>query len=884
MTQGDSRRQIKIKGNVDGVGNVTGDGSTSHVSIHHSLVTVVNTGADATRMEFNPNYTADVTTLFFRHPDAQLPELAHLIGHQAELLRLLQLYDFALREGRGSLVFVTGQPGYGTKALGRTLVDAVRKGNGRAAVTRFWPEEIEKRTRRDPRWKTAFEKYASSLENAPETLLKAEFAPFWPLAFQVWEKCGWGENEPLPTSPRDIPAYLRAFATPGKPLLLLLEDFEHAGPAWLELLRYLAPELAQGLPLVFIVTFHAEKLAEQIAAEARTTAEALALELAHKNLAELMHLGRVSRADVAEYIAPAQAEVAERLATLAGGLPILVQDLWDEWLRAQAVLKDKDGPWRLAAHNPWRTFGAARDYVRCMLEDLWPQADEAPWPAEKMLEMLTLAAQEGLVFTPAALALACGVEPEKLIYGLEYLLDDPDDPGLLQLDEPLELKLDAAHWQKRLERWRFSPPLGWYALQAEPPAAADLEKLAEALRKTYWPFVERCAASMARLYQQAGNAAQAAYCRSLTPKDDPLRALMNQAEMLLDGPQNDLACSRLWEISGNIYNAAISHINPRWAQGFYERVWSLAEQSGWAHFQADTLFYLGVVSYVLDKYGAARTYYERALKMDEELGRKAGIALNLSGLGSVYRILDEYGAAQAYFERALQMEEELGRKNGIADDLSNLGDVYRVLGEVGEAQAYFERALQMNKELDCKSGIARNLSNLGDVCHALGEYAAARAYFERALQMEEELGRKSGIARNLSKLGNVSHALGEYAAARAYFERSLKMEEELGHKAGIAVCWYDLGALARKSKNYEEARDYHQRALKVFQDDGRKYDVAANLEQLGDVEKAVGNTQEAEACYQSALEIFTEIGANRAEGVRKRLAELSADQSQEKNA
>ncbi len=847
----DLQPRIEIGGGVNDSNVVVGDHNISNrVTIHLGPVTVIQqSGVEATRMQFNPNHTADVSLLFFPHPDAQLPELTHLIGHRAELLRLLQHYDVALREGRGALVFITGQPGYGTKALGRTLVDAIRKGNGRAAVTRFWPDDVEKRTRRDPRWKAGFEKYAHSLENAPEYLTKAEFAPFWPLAFQVWGKSGWGENEPLPRSPRDIPAYLRQFVTPGKPLVLLLEDFEHASPAWLELLRYLTPELALGLPLVLIVTFHAEKLAEQIAAEACAPAESLALELAGKNLAELMHLSRVTPADVADYIAPAHPEEAERLTQLIDGLPILVQQIWEIWQHPGTLVKDKDGLWQLAPNSDWRTCGTARDYVNHTLEDLWPDDDEAPWPAEKMMSILTLAAQEGPTFTSEALALACDVDPAQLIYALEYLLDDPDDPGLLQVDEPVDLKLESAHWHKRIERWRFSPMLSWYALQTEPPEPADLEKLAEALRQTYWPFVERCAADMARLYEQPGNSAQAVYYRGLIQKDDPCQVLMNQAEMLLDGPQKDITYSRLWTISSNIHFAFSTATHRRWAQGFYKRVWVMAKQSGWADFQAETLLHMGYVCH----------------------------------------IPEECAAARAYFERVLQMEEELGDKGWIGGALHGLGHVSRELGDYSEAQVYFERALKIFEELERKADIAANLSGLGEAYLSLGEYGAARAYFERALQMAEELGNKNWIANSLFHLGEVYLSLGEYGAAQTYFERALQavqiIDEAFGRKNRIAVCWYHLGRLALVNKNYDEARDYHLRALKVFQDEGRKYDVAANIEKLGDVEKALGNIQEAEAYYLSSLAIFTEIGTDhRAEGVRRRLAALSTDPPQEKPA
>ena len=704
---------ILIEGGVNGVGNVIGNYSTSHVTIINSLLTIVKTSPAATHTEVNPNFAADVNILFFRHPDAQLPELQHLIGHHQELLRLSQLYDMALRVGRGSIIFITGQPGYGTKALGRTFVDAIRKGNGRAVLTRFWPEENEKHTRRDPRWGVGFKnKFADNLSKAPEFLNLPEFAPFWPLVFQIWEKCGWGENEALPASPREIPAYLRRFVSPAKPIVILLEDFEYASPAWLELLSYLAPELAQGLPLLFIATLHAEKLAQLIDIESRTPVESLALDLSQKNLAELYHISRVSQESVADYIAPAHADVTEQLAKLANGLPILVQELWEEWRRTNAVVKDKENRWQLDSQIPWQAFGTARDYVRRILEDSWPDVDEAPWSVDKMEEIMTLAAQEGPIFTPDAVALACGVNIKQLIIGMEYLLDEQDDPGLLQLDEPVEIKLETAHWKKNLERWRFSPFLTWYALKGEASSVDKLEKLAESLVQIYWPFVERCASTVAKIYKQAGNNEQSERYLNLIRKDNPLKALMSQGEILLEGTQNEIAFSRLRTISIDLHNLYIESNEPFWAQGFYKQVLMLAEQSNWSYFQADILLLLGGVSHNLREYTEAREYYERSLKLDEELGNKHGISSNLNGLGGVSHNLREYTEAREYYERSLKLDEELGNKHGIAVTLNGLGDVSKQLREYTEAREYFERALKMFEELGDKHFVKKAHDNL----------------------------------------------------------------------------------------------------------------------------------------------------------------------------
>lgn len=321
-------RKIEIRGNVDGIGNVIGDHASAHVEIYYnySLFSVIKSENDRTRLERDPRYEAISPTAFNSHPDASLPELKHLIGHNDNMARLLELYGRAKRDGNGAIVFITGQYGYGTKALGRTFVEAVRRGGGLSVYTRFWPEDIEKRTRRDPRWRDGFEKYAEVQEFAPEWLGQPENAPFWPLIFQICDQVNWAAHANLPSSWREVPAYLRQFALPGKPLVIFLEDFEHADPAWFDLLTYLAAELANGLPILFIVSQHASQRPDQIPAEYRTPHQELALTLAQKNQAELYHLSRITRADVAEYIGLAHADVAEHLHRLAGGLPFLLID------------------------------------------------------------------------------------------------------------------------------------------------------------------------------------------------------------------------------------------------------------------------------------------------------------------------------------------------------------------------------------------------------------------------------------------------------------------------------------------------------------------------------------------------------------------------------
>ena len=154
--------------------------------------------------------------------------MEHLIGHQAELKRLLELYDYSARNNKGVFVFLTGQKGYGVKALGRAFVDAIRQGDGRSTLTRFWREENETRSKRDVRWNLGFQHWAETYELAPSFLKQEHMCPFWGMYFQLCEKLTWLENEPLPSRLEDIPAFFKNCTNNGEPLVVLLEDFEYA--------------------------------------------------------------------------------------------------------------------------------------------------------------------------------------------------------------------------------------------------------------------------------------------------------------------------------------------------------------------------------------------------------------------------------------------------------------------------------------------------------------------------------------------------------------------------------------------------------------------------------------------------------------------------------
>jgi hypothetical protein len=683
-----------------GIGNVIGNNSSSHVEIKFSVfqnqIILTESGTEYQR---NPNFTAYSTRAFSPHPDASFPELEHLIGHQAELKRLLELYDYAARNNKGAFVFITGQMGYGIKALGRAFVDAVREGKGRAALTRFWSEENETRSRRDVRWNLGFQRWAEKYEFAPSFLKQEQMFPFWGLYFQLCERLPWLENEPLPSRAEELPAFFRNCTTAGEPLVLMLEDFEHASAEWHKLLQYLAAEVGRSLPILWIIAAHADRPTIKIPADELTFVQRLAVDLVEQGIAEIHHLTRAARDEVASYIYPAEGDVVERLHRLTDGVPLLVQNLWQDWRRAGTVLINDHETWTMNKESRWVDYGSGRDYVYDMLKQLWVE-DEAPWSAEQMYKMLVLAAQEGPVFTVEALARAFDIEPEILSQELEYLIDEPDDPGLIKEAAPVILKLKSANWEKRLERFEFSPLLAWFALTSyDTPGREGLIRYAEALRDAAHPFVERFSNLLAGLYERAGLQNEAKQYRQLVMENDKMRKLMRHTEFLLELPKTELTCSRLYENLLELRNNDVYGTHPLWVHNYVAAALKLFTDLDLKYFLGMTLGLLAHSNFYLGEYASARGHYERQLALEEELGRKDGVAAALNGLGHVADALGEYASARGYYERQLALGEELGRKAGVAAALNGLGDVAHALGEYASARGYYERQLALAEEI-----------------------------------------------------------------------------------------------------------------------------------------------------------------------------------------
>lgn len=585
---------------------------SSHVRIElGNRRSFAESSSQGVMLEWNPSFQVTPTPAFQAHPAVEVPELRHLIGHRGELTEMLEAYWRAKEQGQGSVLFVTGPYGHGTKALGRAFLDVLPKNRCSTVITRFWPEELQDRTVHDPRWRNQLDDCLRDIQIGPAYIRQEPLIPLWPILAQLGKNISPAD---YPHDIYDLAGLLRRQAS-NKPLILLLEDVEHAYFSWLDLIRHMLPEIQKGLPLIFVITLHTEKNLGLYRENELLPSHRLALELTQRGEAVIFPLDRVTEEDIEAYVNLEAQGIAQKLYQLTGGIPLLIESMWQEFLHKRQVkhIGPKMIVWQTDAE--WNTWGSGRDYVNKILDELYALEECPPWPKETMLEMLVLAAQEGVVFTPEAIARTFDVSSETLLDSLTDLTDGLDEdgidlPGLVRETKPVMLL-------KNVECYRFQPPIVWFVLReyyaSEPK---KLIALAESLCDIYWPFLGKIASSLVHLYKSGGQPEKIAEYIFIQQSPDPYSGLISEATLLLREPSNPYADRRIVELISKLGELKYSHNNPSHALELFSAMFLSAKRIGLISKQALALLYKGNIVRDQGDFSRAQQMYVDALTLN----------------------------------------------------------------------------------------------------------------------------------------------------------------------------------------------------------------------------------------------------------------------------
>jgi len=342
---GEIRRRVFIEGN----GNIVGD--------HNTLIQRVEGGLHIRTDVLNVTLDAELLRELLRLPQSnipvvppEVPYLHSLIGKEAEKQALLELYQTVAASGKGMTVVLSGKPRSGRRALTQWLHQQVYLQGGAVAATRFWDTRLlpEEQTARlyweTPVMKSFGQRLAETYTQTSTALPHQE--AWLNLVAQLTQQATSGAaiSPDWPDTPLTLVRFVRQVAR-RQPLLLTVEYLDWADPIWIDLLRRMADEIAQDLPVLLVITLDAPAPLEQLPSEQHTESTRLAETLVVARQAREVYLGAVTPSDIAATLGPAVPALVEQLHALSAGDPFIVELLWEKWRAQQAVFQGWDGRW-----------------------------------------------------------------------------------------------------------------------------------------------------------------------------------------------------------------------------------------------------------------------------------------------------------------------------------------------------------------------------------------------------------------------------------------------------------------------------------------------------------------------------------------------------------
>jgi predicted ATPase len=246
-------------------------------------------------------------------------------------------------------------------------------------------------------------------------------------------------------------------------------------------------------------------------------------------------------------------------------------------------------------------------------------------------------------------------------------------------------------------------------------------------------------------------------------------------------------------------------------------------------------------------------------------------------LGIAHADQGDFRQARTSFQQSLRIREQAGDLVGAATQHNNLGYVAYLQGDVREAIESYKRSLRVCHQIGYRYMMAMASNNLGMAYQVSGDYRQAIAYYAKSLQIRQEMGDLSGIASTYDNMGIASHQRGDFEKALEYHHLSLEIKRDQEDTFQIANSLINIAAVCRDQGHYQEAVDFAKDAMQSFQEIGGRQYLAETYTVLAEALLMSGETKRAHDCATLALGTAEEIGSQRDQGSAARvLGEVEA--------
>jgi serine/threonine protein kinase/tetratricopeptide (TPR) repeat protein len=538
-----------------------------------------------------------------------------------------------------------------------------------------------------------------------------------------------------------------------QPIVLLLNDVQHADEASLDLLMELITAQPT-LPLLVVCTARPDLLDRR-----PTWGQGV---IGHTRV-DLRPLDKRDSRDLAQEILQKAPEVPKSLRDLlvarAEGNPLFMEELVKMLIDDRVIIRDRrDGQdvWHIAADR------VEQLRVPPTLAGLLQARFDALLYTEKLI--LQRASVIGRVFFDAALQALDAVDETSV----------PDAPAVLQ-------QLVEREFIYQRETTRFAGSVEYVFAQT---LVRD---------QIYDTLVSR--------QLQAYHTALAQWLAAPERADDYLPLIAEHYERAGDADRAATYLTRAGE-------QAVQRSAHREALVFFDRARQLAAPS------LLLLLWSGEAKQHQGEFEGAQADWQAALALAREADDQLFIARILFRLSLRASARGDLPAMQRYLDECLPLARAVDDQTTLAEALYGRGNMLWRQGRFGEAEESLREALPLARALGNRILELYVMSRLGSLLISRRQIAAGRALYEEACDLARRINNPERLASALNNLGEIDRMEGRFADARERYREALHLQREVGNPSAESIALLNLGWIALELNDHPEAESIFSEVLR----------------------------------------------------------------------
>ncbi len=250
----------------------------------------------------------------------------------------------------------------------------------------------------------------------------------------------------------------------------------------------------------------------------------------------------------------------------------------------------------------------------------------------------------------------------------------------------------------------------------------------------------------------------------------------------------------------------------------------------------------------------------RAKEIFTNSGDRRGLGMVYSTLGEIFYQRTEYEKALRYANVSIGIAEGIGDKHLLCRALGNVGLFYRMWSQYDEAIRFFQKSIKIAEEVGHKDELIRGFGNMGIIQRARGQYEEATEFTDKQMRLAVEIGDKRRIGTAYGNLAGIAMGRGDFDEAMRHYEKSLRIAEEIRDKGGVGHALAGVGLIQVLRGEYEQAAPCLNRAAQIAMEVSDRWLLGSCLGATGILHYSQGDYGESKDCLVRSLEIFEEGG------------------------